>query len=324
MLYGRSAEISALDEAISRARDGSGGAVVLRGEAGAGKTALLDAAVARGGAMRVLRATGVESESDLAFAALHQVLRPVAGSLEALPEPLRAAVGAALGLAAGGAGDRFLLGAGVLSLLAEAAAPDGLVCVVDDCQWVDRASADALLFAARRLATERIAMLFAVRGDAPVKGVPSTVEVRGLPESAAAELLESRHGALPAQVKRELVASTGANPLALAEIAARLTPAQLAGREPLPDPLPGGTRLFGDRVSALSASARAVALIAAVEADPGLVLRAAERLPADRRDANAAPPAASAASAPGGGRWPSWNGPGWPRFRGRACASVIR
>ncbi|MER5646259.1 LuxR family transcriptional regulator [Streptosporangium sp. NPDC002524] len=285
MLYGRSAEIGALDEVIARARDGSGGAVVVRGEAGAGKTALLDAAATRGGAMRVLRTTGAEPESDLAFAALHQVLRPVTGSLGALPEPQRDAVGAALGLAAGGAGDRFLLGAGVLSLLAEAAAPDGLLCVVDDFQWVDRASADALLFAARRLGTERIAMLFAVRGDAPLKGLPSAVEVRGLPAGPAAEMLQSRHG-VPPGVARELIALTRANPLALNEIAARLTPAQLAGREPLPDPLPGGVRLFGDRVAALSAPARLLALAAALEADLGPALRATARLSAGR----AAPP----------------------------------
>ncbi|MFD5318432.1 LuxR C-terminal-related transcriptional regulator [Streptomyces sp. NPDC127098] len=281
MLYGRSAEIDALDEVIARARDGFGGAVVLRGEAGAGKTALLDAAVARGGAMRVLRATGVEAESDLAFAALHQVLWPVTGSLDALPEPQGDAVRAALGLAAGGGGDRYLLGAGVLSLLAEAAAPDGLLCVVDDFQWVDRASADALLFAARRLATERIALLFAVRGDAPVRGVPLTVDVPGLPGAAAAELLATRHGVAPA-VARELVAGTRANPLALGEIAARLTPAQLAGREPLPDPLPGGARLFGERVAALSAPARLLALVAAVAADLDLVLRATDRLSGTR------------------------------------------
>ncbi|GAA3167671.1 LuxR family transcriptional regulator [Planomonospora alba] len=254
--------------------------MVLRGEAGAGKTALLDAAAARGEAMRVLRTGGVESESDLAFAALHQLLWPVAGLLDALPGPQRDAVRAALGHAVGGAGDRFLLGAGVLSLLVEAAGPEGLICVVDDFQWVDRASADALLFAARRLGTERIAMLLAVRGDAPVKGVPSTVGVRGLPEDAAAELLESRHGLLAAPVRRELITLTGANPLALDEIAARLTPAQLAGREPLPDPLPGGARLFGDRVTGLSASARLVALLAAVETDFEVVLRATERLAA--------------------------------------------
>ncbi|WP_052848980.1 helix-turn-helix transcriptional regulator [Streptomyces avicenniae] len=281
MLYGRSAEISALDEVIGRARDGCGGAVVLRGEAGAGKTALLDAAAGRGGAMRVLRTTGVEPESDLAFAALHQVLRPVTGSLDALPAPQRDAVAAALGLVSGGVGDQYLLGAGVLSLLAEAAVPDGLICVVDDVQWVDRASADALLFAARRLGTERIAMLFAVRGDAPVKGVPLTVDVRGMPEAAAAEMLSARHGVRPG-VARELVTLTRANPLALGEIAARLTPEQRAGREPLPDPLPGGARLFGDRVAALSAPAGLLALAAAMEADVGPVLRATERLSAGR------------------------------------------
>ncbi|MEH1125625.1 helix-turn-helix transcriptional regulator [Micromonospora sp. CPCC 206061] len=281
MLYGRSAEISALDEAVARARDGFGGAVVLRGEAGVGKTALLDAAAERGGAMGGLRTTGVEAESDLAFSALHQVLWPVTGSLDALPVPQRDAVRAALGLAAGTAGDRYLLGAGVLSLLAEAAAPDGLICVVDDFQWVDRASADALLFAARRLGTEKIAMLFAVRGDAPVKGVPVTVEVRGLPGAAAAEMLESRWG-VQSGVARELVTLTGGSPLALGEIAARLTPAQLAGREPLPDPLPGGVQLFGDRVAALSASARLFALVTAVEADLDPVLRATDRLSAER------------------------------------------
>ncbi|WP_091108457.1 helix-turn-helix transcriptional regulator [Micromonospora citrea] len=281
MLYGRTAEVNALDEVIARARDGSGGAVVLRGEAGAGKTALLDAAAARGGAMRVLRTTGVEAESDLAFAALHQVLWPVTGSLDALPAPQRDAVRAALGLAAGSAGDRYLLGAGALSLLAEAAEPDGLICVVDDFQWVDRASADALLFAARRVGTEKIAMLFAVRGDVAVKGVSRTVQVPGLPAAAAAELLESRGGVRPG-VARELVALTGANPLALGEIAARLTPAQLAGREPLPDPLPGGARLFGDQVRALPAPARLLALVAAVEAGLDVVLRAADRLAAER------------------------------------------
>ncbi|WP_434739311.1 ATP-binding protein [Micromonospora sp. SH-82] len=281
MLYGRSTEVGVLDGVVARARDGCGGAVVVRGEAGAGKSALLDAVASRGGGMRVLRATGVESESDLAFAALHQVLRPVADLVDALPEPQFDAVCAALGLAAGGVGDRFLLGAGVLSVLVEAAVPDGLVVVVDDLQWVDRASADALLFAARRLGTERIAMIFAVRGDLPVRGVPLTVEVGGLPESAGVELLRSRFGAVPDPVVRELVALTRANPLALGEIGDRLTSAQLGGREPLPDPLPGGGRLFGDRVAALSAAGRLVALVAAVEGDVGPVLRAADRLLAE-------------------------------------------
>ncbi|MER6007904.1 AAA family ATPase [Nonomuraea angiospora] len=278
MLFGRSAEIAAIDDVISRAREGAGDALVLRGEAGVGKTALLDLAASRGGSMRVLRTTGVEPESDLAFAALHQLLRPIAGLLDTLPEPQREAVRGALGLGGGASGDRFLLAAGVLSLLAEAAAPDGLVCVVDDFQWVDRASADALLFAARRLATERIAMLLAVRGDAPVKGV-RPLRLGGLPEPAAAELLDA---AMPLAVKRELVAATGGNPLALREIVRRLGPGQLAGREPLPDPLPGGTQLFGEQVAALPDDARLVALLAAVESDLDLVLRAAARIGAGR------------------------------------------
>ncbi|MBB5781225.1 helix-turn-helix transcriptional regulator [Nonomuraea jabiensis] len=278
MLFGRSAEIATIDDVISRAREGAGDALVLRGEAGVGKTALLDLAASRGGSMRVLRTTGVEPESDLAFAALHQLLRPVAGLLDTLPGPQREAVRGALGLGGGASGDRFLLAAGVLSLLAEAAAPDGLVCVVDDFQWVDRASADALLFAARRLATERIAMLLAVRGDAPVKGVPP-LRLGGLPEPAAAELLDA---SMPPAVKRELVAATGGNPLALREIVRRLRPGQLAGREPLPDPLPGGTQLFGEQVAALSDDARLVALLAAVESDLDLVLRASGAVEAGR------------------------------------------
>ncbi|SDK92051.1 regulatory protein, luxR family [Nonomuraea maritima] len=272
MLHGRQAEIAAIDELIARAHGGEGGALVLRGEAGAGKTALLDRAASGAGAMRVLEAVGVEAESDLAFAALHQLLRPVTGLLDALPGPQRAAVRGALGLAA--SGDRFLLGAGVLSLLAEAAAPDGLVCVVDDFQWVDRASADALLFAARRLGTERVALLLTVRGDAPVKGVPS-LDVGGLPEEAAAGLLDAlAGGTIAAGVRQRLVTLTAGNPLALRETVRRLSPDQLGGREPLPDPLPGGSRLFGERVAALPAPVRRLALLAALEGDLGTVLRA--------------------------------------------------
>ncbi|WP_328854902.1 ATP-binding protein [Microbispora hainanensis] len=118
MLYGRSAETAAIDDLIARAGKGQGGALVLRGEAGAGKTALLDLAASRGAPMRVLRTTGVEAEADLAFAALHQLLLPVTGLLDALPEPQAEAVRGALGLAPAGSGDRFLLAAGVLSLLA--------------------------------------------------------------------------------------------------------------------------------------------------------------------------------------------------------------
>ncbi|MET7460875.1 LuxR C-terminal-related transcriptional regulator [Nonomuraea sp. NPDC005501] len=289
MLYGRVSETTAITGLLASAAAGEGGALALRGEAGVGKSALLSLAASLGeassggGAMRVLRAGGVEPEADLAFAALHQLLRPVTGLLDALPGPQRDAVAGALGLAAPSS-DRFLVSAGVLSLLAEAAVPDGLLCLVDDVQWLDRASADALLFAARRLRTEGVAMLLAVRGDMPVKGVPE-LRVGGLDAASAGDLLGSRlavtlgSGAGVAPVVRDrLVALSGGNPLVLRETAARLTVGQLAGRAPLPDPLPGGEQLFGDQVAGLGEAARLVLLAASLESDLDVVLRASSRL----------------------------------------------
>ncbi|MGN9837313.1 LuxR C-terminal-related transcriptional regulator [Nonomuraea sp. H19] len=314
MLYGRATETAAIAALIESARAGEGRALALRGEAGVGKSALLDLAASlatspppgsvpmaaagaqagtaagpgagvragpqaaavsgsRTGAMRVLRASGAESESDLAFAALHQLLHPVIGLLDALPEPQRDAVSGALGLASASGSDRFLVSAGVLSLLAEAAAPGGLLCLVDDVQWFDRASADALLFAARRLRTEGIAILLAVRGDAVLKGVPE-LRVGGLDGASAALLLDAAAAIAP-EVKAQLAALTGGNPLVLRETAASLSPEQLTGRAPLPDPLPGGEQLFGEQVARLSPAARRLVLLASVESDLALVLRAA-------------------------------------------------
>ncbi|MEV0145385.1 MULTISPECIES: LuxR C-terminal-related transcriptional regulator [unclassified Nonomuraea] len=297
MLYGRASETTAITGLLTSAAAGEGGALVLRGEAGVGKSALLSLAASLaaspgpgdGQAMRVLRAGGVEPEADLAFAALHQLLRPLTGLLDALPAPQRDAVAGALGLAAPSS-DRFLVSAGVLSLLAEAAVPDGLLCLVDDVQWLDRASADALLFAARRLRTEGVAMLLAVRGDMPVKGVPE-LRVGGLDAASAGDLLGSRvtvtlgsdAGVAPA-VRDRLVALSGGNPLVLRETAARLTAGQLAGSAPLPDPLPGGEQLFGDQVAGLGEPARLVLLAASLESDLDVVLRAASRLTGELPD----------------------------------------
>ncbi|MEV0082941.1 LuxR C-terminal-related transcriptional regulator [Saccharopolyspora sp. NPDC050642] len=283
MLYGRAVEQAAIDELTSAARGGTGRALVLRGEAGAGKSALLDYAAAA--PMRVLRATGAEPEADLAFAALHQLLLPVTDLLDALPEPQRDAVRGALGLAAPPAEDaRFLVSAGVLSLLAEAAADSGLLCLIDDFQWFDRASADAILFAVRRLHTHGVAVLIAARDSAGpvVRDIPE-LRVGGLDEKSSGELLAGCSAAVPAAaVKERLVALTGGNPLALREAAGALTPDQLAGRVPLPDPLPvgAGVELFGRQVAELPESTRLVLLVAAAEGsgELGWVLGAAARL----------------------------------------------
>ncbi|MFI6705880.1 AAA family ATPase [Nonomuraea sp. NPDC050478] len=288
MLYGRATEIAAIQGVIDAAPAGAGEALLLRGEAGIGKSALLDlAATLAGPRLTVLRAWGVEAEADLAFAALHQLLRPVTGLLDALPAPQRQAVAGALGLAAP-AEDRFLVAAGVLSLLAEAAEDGGVLCLVDDLQWLDRASADALLFAARRVRTERVGMLLAVRGDGVHKGVPE-LRLRGLDDESAATLVDSLAPSAP-PVRARLVSLTGGNPLVLGETLASLSPDQLAGRLPLPDPLPGGAQLFGDQVTRLSAPARRVLLAASLEPDLTLTLRTASLLDSPVRTQHEQPP----------------------------------
>lgn len=277
VLYGRAQEVAMIDDLVEAAGSGEGRALVLRGEAGVGKSALLDLAAATGD-VSVLRAGGFEAETGLAYAALHELLRPLSGLLDALPGPQRDALRGALGLAASPTGDRFLVSAGVLSLLAEAASDGGLLVIVDDFQWIDQASADALLFTARRLRNDGVGLLLAVRGDMNVRGLPE-LAVNGLDQQSAAHLLTD---AAP-QVQATLVEQTGGNPLALQEIVNRLTPEQRAGRMPLPDPLPGGASLFGEQVEALSDSARLVALIAAVEGsgDLAVIMRAARVLDVD-------------------------------------------
>jgi len=272
VLYGRGNETVALDALVARAREGAGGAMLLRGEAGIGKTALLDYVAARADGLRVLRATGVESESELAFAGVHQLLRPVTGLIGDLPGPQADALRAALGLAAATSPDRFLIASGVLSLIAEAALGGGVLCLVDDAQWMDRASVDALLFAARRVGADAVAMVFAERsGAAPGLDAPelATVELGGLSAADAGSLLSERTDAGPAEeVAIRLAGLTAGNPLALAEVARLLTAEQLAGKAPLPEPLPvtqGLQRAFIGQARRLAPPTQLVLLVVATD-----------------------------------------------------------
>lgn len=289
-IAGRPAELAAVAALLDSVRTGTGGALVVRGEPGVGKSALLRHAAGRAAPVHVLRATGAEPETDLAFAALHQLLRPVAGLTDALPAPQREAVRGALGLAAPPAeSDRFLVAAGVLSLLEEASRPHGLLCVVDDFHWADRASVDALLFAARRLETGAVGLLIATR-DTPaarhaLRDLPQ-LPLTGLDAGAAATALTTWTGTPPGPlVAARLAEATGGNPLALRETAALLTDNQLSGREPLPDPLPLGDRIaaaYESRLAALPAATRRMLLVAALDGrgEPAAVLAAAARLDA--------------------------------------------
>ena len=214
-MYGRNAELAALDDLLSHAREGTSGALVLRGDPGIGKTALLREVTERADGFRVIRATGIEEEADLPFAGLHLLLRPALDHIPALPPVQAEALRGALGLAKAGPPDRFLVGLAVLSLLAELATDQPLLCVVDDAQWLDRASADALLFAARRLDTESVVLLLATRtGAFPAAGLPE-LRLQGLSAQAAAELLGPD---LAPGRRYRVLAEAGGNPLALLEL----------------------------------------------------------------------------------------------------------
>ena len=192
--------------------------------------------------MRVLRTTGVESEFELPFAALHQSLRPVLSRLDRLPEPQAQALAAALGLSANSQDNRFLVSVALLGMLDELATGLPVLCIVDDAQWLDDASASALGFVARRVEADRIGLLFAARNgdvrpfDAP--GLPE-LHVDGLGVEAGGDLLAMHAGvSIPPETRARLIDATGGNPLALVELPSLITPGQLSGREPLPWPLP--------------------------------------------------------------------------------------
>src|SRR5690348_14591066 len=276
MLHGRRDECVVLDRLLDGARAGRSGALVLEGEAGVGKTALLDYVIGSASDLRVLRAVGVESEMELAFAALHQLCAPVLDGLDRLPVPQRDALLTTFGLRAGAVPDRFLVGLAVLSLLSEAADERPLVCVVDDAQWLDRASAQCVAFVARRLLAESVVMLFAVREDSDLlTGLPRLV-VGGLGGADARSLLVSvLPGRLDEAVADELLAEARGNPLALLELPRGLSAAQLAGGFGLPGALSLSGKIeesFRLRLEALPEDTQQLLLVAAAEpvGDPAL------------------------------------------------------
>jgi hypothetical protein len=284
MLLDRHAERAVLDKLLNGARGGRSGVLVVRGEPGVGKTALLDYAIQSAAGLRIARLAGVESEMELAFAALQQCCLPLLDRLERLPDPQRDALGVAFGQRAGQAPDPFLVGLAALSLLAEATDKQPLLCVVDDAQWLDRASAQAIGFVARRLLAEPVALVIAAREPGEqFRDLPELL-VEGLGHDDARELLDSViMGPLDERVRERIVAETRGNPLALLELPRGLTPAELAGGFGLPDApgLPGKIEdSFRLRLEALPAAAQRLLLVAAAEpgGDPVLVWRAAGRL----------------------------------------------
>ncbi len=283
MLFGREAEAAILRDLVAGARVGRSGALVLRGEPGIGKTALLESAVELMDGGRVLRVRGVEAESEIAFAGLQELFRSVMNRLEELPERQRAVLAGALAAGPPVAGDPLAVRAATLSLLATVAETEPVLVVVDDAHWVDPASAEALAFAARRLESEGIVALFAMRDAEPSVLEGSGLRqlaIRGLPSKAAHALLaEDASAEIAPTVARTLVEVSGGNPLAVREMVASVSVEQLAGREPLPEPLPVGARLeraFMRRLEPLPAESRQALLVAAAGShdEPGAVASA--------------------------------------------------
>ncbi|MFI5897774.1 AAA family ATPase [Actinoplanes sp. NPDC051513] len=293
MLCGREAELAEVDRLLEAARQGHSAVLVVRGEAGIGKSAVLGYAAAAAGEARVLRAVGVESELELPFAALHLLLRPGLERIEALPAPQAAAIRAAFGLTDAGGGDRFLVGLAVLGLLTELAVDGPVLCLVDDAQWLDHASAEVLVFAGRRLDAEGVVMMFAARDDGRQFVAPGLPELRlpGLDEADAVAVL-APYDLSPA-VRDRIVAEAGGNPLALVELPANLTPAQRAGHPGrlvphigAPTP-PGRVQAeFERQIATLPEPTQALLLAGAAEdtGDLAVVLRAGKLLGAELAD----------------------------------------
>jgi len=286
-LVGRAAECRRLDELLDTARAHRSETMVIVGEPGIGKTALLQYSLAAASDFQVQRAAGAESEMELAFAALQQLCAPLLDRLERLPEPQREALAVALGRSSGPAPDRFLVGLAVLSLLSEAAADRPLLCVIDDAHWVDRSSIQALAFVARRLLAESIAIVFATRDLTPeLERLPS-LRVDGLEDDAARTLLLSAvSGPLDARVGERIIAETHGNPLALLDLPRGLTTTAFGGGFEPDDPQALPRRIeatYRARMAALPREIEQLLVLAAAEplGDPVLLRRAAHRLGLD-------------------------------------------
>src|SRR5216684_5805884 len=285
-LLDRGSERDALERLFTGVRAGQSRVLVLRGEAGIGKTALLEhlSAIAEG--CRIARIAGVESEMELAFAGLHALCAPMLGRLEHLPVPQRDALNTAFGMSGGPPPDRFLVGLAILSLLADAAEEQPLVCIVDDAQWLDRVSVQTLAFVARRLLAERVGLVFALRAsgdDHELEGLPEIV-IEGLAAADARRLLDATiPGSLDARVRDWILGEAGGNPLALLELPRERTTIAVAGGFGLPLETPLTSRIeqgFVRQLEPFPADTRRLLLLAAAEpvGDVTLLWRAAERL----------------------------------------------
>ncbi|MEU9455060.1 AAA family ATPase [Streptomyces sp. NPDC048277] len=246
-MVGRRAEREAIGRLLGSVRDGFGGVLVLTGDAGVGKSRLLEYAAQSAQDLTVVRLVGVEAETRLGYGALHRLLRPHLGRLPALPQGQRDALSAAFGLTDASPSDRHLVGLAALTLLSDTAAASPMLCLVDDVQWLDRESAETLAFVGRRLYADCLGLLFAGRdgtGDHDVFGALPGLRLEGLADVEARALLTAGvTGHLDQAVAGQLVAGTGGNPLALLELAVNLDPEQLAGVTPLPEPLPVNRQL---------------------------------------------------------------------------------
>ncbi|TCC48544.1 helix-turn-helix transcriptional regulator [Kribbella pittospori] len=281
-LLGRSQENAVLDGLLKAARTGQSGVLVLCGEAGVGKSALLESLVGRSQAYQLVRAVGIESEMELAYAGLQQLCKPLLDRIDHLPRPQQEALGTAFGLADGAAPDRFLVGLAVLNLLSDAAGKVPVLCLIDDAQWLDRVSAQVLAFVARRLAAESVVLLFAVRHgeEHELSGLPE-LEIRGLNDADARALLDSvLPGPVDPRIRDRIVAETHGNPLALMELPRAWSVTELADGNPIGTLSGRIEESFVRRLEVLPPDTRLLLLTAAAEplGDATLLWQAAEQL----------------------------------------------